>query len=536
MLADHYSPTGSPTQRGCPARARFGNAPVWLVGVRSECEGDAELQERLRRLALLRHPGLTPLIDFGTADESPELGLREGQTFLVLEADEGATGPDLDVLSPEALLAVTAQLLSALEHLHANEQVFGDLDAAQVSLSTRTGALPRARLYGVGARGGESVLKTAAPERRQGKPATRSSDLYGLGALVGAALGDGTGPAASVLRPVLRGLTSESPSARTANAGEALQELLEWHPESIQFLKGELPETECVGREAELENLLLALEGALLDRPRGPRVWIQVVGEPGIGRSRLIAEVATRLRLQGVACLELTGLEAGTGGRCDEVLELATKGPVLVTVRDLDSASADAQVAALKLVKQAAGAQLNLVVVLTLNTDLGGGFAKELAKAAALSTPYVVELGRLARGPLGVLINTALGLEVVPERLLDLTYGWCGGNPGLARLALTRLFEAGALEHEGRSTHVYEDRLAEIPGGPAPALESASPSGLKRDSRRVLRALSVAAGAVSPVLLERICGLGSSQFEKALRPLLGRTQGTLSRFSFVARS
>ena len=65
--------------------------------------------------------------------------------------------------------------------------------------------------------------------------------------------------------------------------------------------------TRFVGREAELEHLEEALELALA----GEGQAVGVVGEPGVGKSRVCAELAARCRQRGIAVFE-AGAQAHT--------------------------------------------------------------------------------------------------------------------------------------------------------------------------------------------------------------------------------
>ncbi|HKZ04801.1 MAG TPA: adenylate/guanylate cyclase domain-containing protein [Methylomirabilota bacterium] len=109
--------------------------------------------------------------------------------------------------------------------------------------------------------------------------------------------------------------------------------------------------TPFVGREAELERLLAIVESA----EQGPGRIVSVVGEAGVGKSRLAAEVARRARERGDLVLEAAALSYGRAVGHRPGIEIqrrffriepgddpaAVRAKLAVGVRDLDPALED---------------------------------------------------------------------------------------------------------------------------------------------------------------------------------------------------
>jgi predicted ATPase len=64
--------------------------------------------------------------------------------------------------------------------------------------------------------------------------------------------------------------------------------------------------TELIGRRAELDRILAGLDGVC----RGAGDLLVVVGEPGIGKSALLATARREARARGMTVLTAAGVEA----------------------------------------------------------------------------------------------------------------------------------------------------------------------------------------------------------------------------------
>lgn len=189
--------------------------------------GDPTLDEESRRLAhrlyrearaatRVRHPSAVTVYDVVT---------EAGVPWIVMELVEGESlgealrrGP----LPPAETARIGLAVLGALRAAHAVGIVHRDLKPANVLLESETGRVVLTDFgigdgpgggggTGVGGAGFGGGGPFVAPERAAGPGAGPASDLWSLGALLRAALGD-TGP--GPLGPLLDRLNAERPEAR----------------------------------------------------------------------------------------------------------------------------------------------------------------------------------------------------------------------------------------------------------------------------------------------------------------------------------
>jgi class 3 adenylate cyclase len=314
---------------------------------------DADGLARVRREAqamgrLGDHPHIVTIFDIGE---------EAGQPYIV---SQYMAGGDLDGLLREAegrrlplerALRIADQVCQALVHAHGRGIIHRDLKPGNIWL-TQDGtaklgdfglavALDRSRLTMAG-----TMLGTAAympPEQALGGETDPRSDLYSLGCILYETLtgrppflGDDTvsiisqhvntppvapswhNPAVSQgLESLILRLLAKSPDDRPASAAEvvtALTAIAAAPPEATSADPAAAPaqpwaagfrRTRFVAREKELGLLKDRLEEALSGRGS----LVMVVGEPGIGKTRLSEELAVYARLRGSQVLT---------GQCDE--------------------------------------------------------------------------------------------------------------------------------------------------------------------------------------------------------------------------
>ena len=311
---------------------------------------DAEGVTRIRRegqaMGRLRdHPHVVTVLDIG--DEG-------GQPYIVMEYMEGGSLDDLlqqaehRRLPMEQALRIAEQVCQALEHAHSRGIIHRDLKPGNVWLTQdRTAklgdfglavALDRSRLTQAG-----MIVGTAnymPPEQAVGGEVTPRSDLYSLGCVLYEMvagrppfLGDdtlavisqhiNTAPVAPTwhtpevpraLEALIMRLLAKAPDERPESASAAAEELrrISEHP-TEETLAPPLAATDVrgvdwgrfVGRQEELDQLKGALENAL----SGRGALVMLVGEPGIGKTRLAEEFGVYASLRGAQVLT---------GRCYE--------------------------------------------------------------------------------------------------------------------------------------------------------------------------------------------------------------------------
>jgi hypothetical protein len=299
-----------------------------------DTEGRARLQREAQAMGRLGdHPHIVPVYDLGEEDGQPYLvsqlmggGDVEG---LIERADDHR-------LPLEQAVGIAGQVCQALQHAHAHGIVHRDLKPGNVWLTidgtAKLGdfglavALGRTRLTQAGMMVG--TVAYMPPEQATGGEVTARSDLYSLGsmpyemvcgrtpfvgeesiAIIGQHLN--TPPVAPTwhrpdcspgLEALILRLLEKDPSRRPETADEARRALasLDLSPESSA--PGPQPQADnplyrrtFVGREDELGQLRAGFDAAA----SGQGALVMVVGEPGIGKTALIEQLATYAALRG---------------------------------------------------------------------------------------------------------------------------------------------------------------------------------------------------------------------------------------------
>ncbi len=304
---------------------------------------EADDLERLRREAqamarLGAHSNIVTVHDIGDEDGKPYLVCEYVPAGELRRHLRDASTP----LALERALAIAADIARALAIAHGRGVVHRDVKPANVWLcddgSAKLGdfglafSIDRTRMTLPG-----SVMGTAtymAPEQARGEPVDARTDLYALGVVLYEMVcgrppftGDdplsvisqhaSVAPAAPVvhaagvpprLNDLILRLLAKSPELRPESASLVLEELRTITeslrvPEQVES-EPEEPENPpaaagFVGRTPELEQL-----SAALDRTTGGAgSLVMVVGEPGIGKTRLIEQFTAHARAAGARVL-----------------------------------------------------------------------------------------------------------------------------------------------------------------------------------------------------------------------------------------
>lgn len=270
--------------------------------------------DRLRREAwiggLLRHRHLVDVYEFGEQD---------GRAFCAMELCDAALS-DVGPLSPRAIVDVGLQVCAALGYAHGElGLVHRDLKPSNLFVkdgSLKVGDLGAALAEGVAPSG--RVAGTPgfmAPEQRFGAAVDARVDVYGLGMTLAALAGGRSRGAATLdwdaatlepatseptgapawLAPVLDRCLADDPAARFAGMAELAEALrgIEAPGPSLAESTRELAR----GAEPEAAGPRNRFVGRAGWRPRiaealATEGWVTLVGPPGIGKTRLAAEVA----------------------------------------------------------------------------------------------------------------------------------------------------------------------------------------------------------------------------------------------------
>jgi serine/threonine protein kinase len=291
------------------------------------------------------HPNIASIYDLGEEGGRPYLVREYVDGGSVTDVMAAADGGRIDV---ERAVEIAAGVARALEHAHDHGVLHRDIKPANIWLD----ASGMVKLGDFGLAGfadhvslsrSETVLGTVyyvAPEQARGEALDARADLYALGAtlyemLTGRPpfLGDSAlavvsqhlhaeAVAPSWLAPgvpetldtLLLSLLAKTPQRRPPSAA-ALRRMLEKLPTTLPATieagapmrnpLDRLASGSFIGRRRELDRLKHALDEA----GRGRTRMLLVTGEPGIGKSRIVQELATFAALRGVRVLD---------GRCHE--------------------------------------------------------------------------------------------------------------------------------------------------------------------------------------------------------------------------
>lgn len=327
MAAPMHAADSTPAQIGpyTPQHllAMGAQATVWLADgpgdpvalkVARGPDGRRGIEREIRFLGAVSHPGLVRMVGSDPAAE-----------WIALERIEG---PTLDAWAKdrpfEAVVRVARGLLDAIECLHQHGVIHGDLKPGNVLVAPD--GSPRLIDLGVASAPGERVdgfrgtLGYAAPELLSGRPPSRATDVYGLGAMMYAALAGRTpfvapDPAAltylplvslpappatfrpdlpAALNQLVLALLARDPDRRPAN--------LDRIREALAKVSESLPAPPILGMLDEREELRRAVVGAADGEAR----VVVVYGAPGSGRRTLITEAVEYARREGLPYLKGT--------------------------------------------------------------------------------------------------------------------------------------------------------------------------------------------------------------------------------------
>ncbi len=217
-------------------------------------EAEARFEREARALALLNHPNIVAVHDFGRED---------GQSWLVMEYVDGPSLAASLPLPPDRALALALQICDGVAYAHRQGVVHRDLKPENVLIdaagSAKVGDFGIARILRSDrprstVTAADVVLGTPrymAPEALDGAPADPRMDVYSLGVLLyqmvmGTLPAGVFPPAPAPFDAVIRRAMDVDPARRFKDAGElraALSadvpiRLEHQHPEERSFLRG----------------------------------------------------------------------------------------------------------------------------------------------------------------------------------------------------------------------------------------------------------------------------------------------------------
>lgn len=282
------------------------------------------LTQEFRLLASLRHPNIISVFDYGVEDSTPYL------TMELIDDSRPLTDAGFH-LEPQRQAALLLQVLEALAYLHRRGIIHRDLKPSNVlvkpdgSVKVLDFGVSAALQAAVGYVGTTAYM---SPEVLTSGAAVIQSDLYALGLMayemiarmpafaphdVGGMvkrMPDITPLTGHPLITVIQRLLLKVPEDRYANAREVIQAIHRAIPETKTGQSAEVRESflqaaPFVGRESELRRLTHALG----EVKSGRSDFYLLGGESGVGKSRLVDELAVRAMVDGFIVLRGQGIE-----------------------------------------------------------------------------------------------------------------------------------------------------------------------------------------------------------------------------------
>jgi signal transduction histidine kinase/tetratricopeptide (TPR) repeat protein len=532
--------------------------------------GGTNLRDEFVALARLRHRNVVSVLDYGLTDAGQEYFTMElvlGPPLAEAAAVEGAVAPG--AAGWPTFFPLMDGVLDALAFVHARGMIHADIKPTNVlidgaALATEPAAAARLADFGLAAaiddpaaRAARGTIAYAAPEAWAGRADMRS-DLYSLGVVMYELVtGDrpfaGTS-AREVLTAQQRGaprdprrdhpelpaalaelivaLCDPAPGARPQSADEVRTRLSEVaRAGGVAAVSAPVPSDHAapavfggpmIGRDHELADL----ERAWRDTRAGRGGAVLVTGEEGMGVSRLAAELALRVQLDGGTVHRASAAAGGgpwagvdtiaralvaTAGErwlgsdpssasarralapvladrpegdadatatrwataeavSDLALAAAAERPLVLVVDDVDVASAAAIDLLAYLARAAPEAPLMIILGLHRDENSSNETCARLAGAVtAAARGLRLDLAPLDRAAIEQLAATAIGRDIA-ARITDDLHRASGGNPGHALRALGAMVAEGQIQRS-RGTWIAEGALV-VPMVPN-ALEAA---------------------------------------------------------------
>ncbi len=300
----------------------------------SDSAGDAHfaLAQEFQILASLRHPNIIGVLDYGFDEQ------RQPYYTMDLLVNAQDIRRAARHKPPEAQVGYVIQILQALDYLHRRGIIHRDLKPANVLVKddhVKVLDFGFATMANQAPRGTSGTLPYLAPEIFREQPASIASDLYAVGIiayelLIGhhpfntenvkllvedlmnkapdlSAIGSN-----SPLALVVGRLLAKSPEDRYANAQLTIAAFSKavgqpTPKEDSAIRESFLQAAPLIGRDAELA----ALSDALRNTVHGNGSTWLIGGESGVGKSRLLGEIATLALIRGALVLRGTGVQEG---------------------------------------------------------------------------------------------------------------------------------------------------------------------------------------------------------------------------------
>lgn len=301
-----------------------------LSSINLGTEGRARFLHEAQAVARLNHPNIVKVHDAGKSD---------GLSFIVMELLAGDSLFDKRPTSMDAILAITRQVCTALEHAHAYKIIHRDLKLENIIVAedgrvTLTDfGLARSDASRISIEG--MIIGTVyylAPEQALGQPMDGRADLYALGVILYELTADrvpfsGNDPLTIIaqhlhapvvppstynlaippwLEALILKLLSKRPEDRPDSASEVLRILEgEGKADTLEVqtsILDRLVRGRLVGREHEIAEARAAWRKVVASP--GEHHVLLISGEFGVGKTPLMREVTTLAEVSGGKVLQ----------------------------------------------------------------------------------------------------------------------------------------------------------------------------------------------------------------------------------------
>ena len=289
-------------------------------------EGRARLMGEAQTVAQLNHPNIVTVFDVGVVDSLP---------YIIMELAEGKTLRDQIPTDWEQILAVAKQVIAALNHAHQHDVIHRDVKPENVAIDSD--GIAKLMDFGI-AHSVSSRITTdgmvigtvsyMSPEQAMGKSVDARSDLYSLGVMLyefaaGELPFEDNDPIAVISQhinaPIVpaRARREDIPPGLDALISHLLEKDPGDRPASAQAVLTALEDPHILEESSasakELSLLDRIVRGRMIGRrpefDEARRYWNQassgegqfllISGEPGIGKTRMMREIATHADVTG---------------------------------------------------------------------------------------------------------------------------------------------------------------------------------------------------------------------------------------------
>lgn len=507
------------------------------------------LRREFDTLRQIRHQNLVQVFDWSTVDS--------GEAYYTMELVEGADwGRAMGAAqAPTSVRQILAGTLRGLAHLHAHDEIHGDLKPGNVLLGA--GGVVKVADVGLAHRESEGgVAGTpgySAPECWEGAAPNVRSDIYSVGVMAYEALtgrhpfgartirdvvagqmqgwvpspsAHGVAVPPDLERVVMRALERE-PSIRQASADEFMEGL------GIEDRVGEILGGRFVAREEELQSLLSEIAHRSVESP----TLISVAGTRASGRNSLISELAHHAAAAGAQIIEwdspsvsalaraiagegspmgADGGDDGTDGpsaAINEILKHSRRRSLVIIARPSEESTGALHAKAQQLCRYLATVARELsrplpVVFLVPTTAAAtpGGKFETVSRLQPLETDGVA---RLIRGLLGrANLESALVEKICQET---------GGMPGrVIRVALELVSRGLLVRRDGAWRFLESERIRDMRFSAVERDLTTVWIDLNHERRAILAAFSIVPTGLSESALSAVVGKSVIETRSAL--------------------